>query len=142
MRSMLFFAIFVSACAAASPYETECSVLSDCPPGRHCETFLPGGACVGVACSAGEVLARGAWPGSPAQICLRTCLRNEDCRRGWTCVSLQEDSACIPRCDLMPDSFCGGYRCLSDGKCNQFCVRDADCADGYRCDQQTCVVSP
>lgn len=128
---------WISGCA--SPPDFGCSQLSDCPLDRACIRSVPGGVCAGLVCQPDEELVRPGWDHVPAALCLARCSGSANCPSGWVCDFVDADRVCIPRCDRMPSTFCRGYRCLSDGICNGFCVDDSDCDAISRCRSQECV---
>lgn len=133
---VLLAAALVQACA--STQDAGCDQLSDCPSDRACIRSVPDGVCAGTDCGPGEILVRTPWPRVPTAMCLVRC-GGGGCRDGWVCSSIDGNSACVPRCDRMPAEFCGGYRCLSDGRCNALCIDDGDCDATSRCSAQECV---
>lgn len=134
MRAITLIAL-LALVGCASPSDLGCAQLSDCPLDRACVRSVPGGICAGTSCAAGETIVAPRWDGVPASLCLAEC--TGACREGWVCDRVSGQRVCVPRCDMMPSSFCRGYRCLSDGRCNSFCVDDNDCANA-RCIDQEC----
>lgn len=132
MRIAIFLMMLLASCAIEPG---ACSQRSDCPADRTCATYLPGGLCVGDRCSSEEVSIVTQWLGPQAVLCVARCT-DETCRSGWVCDRAR--SACVPRCDRMPEGYCNGYYCQSSGLCGGFCLDDRYCASTHRCVEGRC----
>lgn len=132
-------------CLAPEARCVECTADGHCPDG-HCDTAA-------FACA----------PGLRGRPCV-PCGPRTPCGAGYRCPA-DIGAACVPtcgaecavtgcdgdRCAVPEDRFCGGPICDLDADCDsrtclsgwceprQYCLRDADCAEGRRCADGRCV---
>ena len=82
-------------------------------------------------------------------LCNTSCVSSSECAQGATCDTIS--GKCAPTTATCADTFtvmtangelvsCAPYKCLS-GQCQQQCVTQSDCAEGYACKSSSCVES-
>ena len=82
-----------------------------------------------------------------ARACIRTCIKDGDCAAGAMCDI--GSGKCAVAGNTCKDAFtvvspngsqtsCAPYRCVAGG-CQQQCVSDGDCSEGYVCRGSACV---
>ncbi len=82
--------------------------------------------------------------------CALACISSAECAQGASCDTVSGRCATVN--STCVDTFaigtangqivsCSPYKCLN-GMCQQQCVFDYDCSDGFKCSSSHCVVSP
>jgi hypothetical protein len=126
--------------------QLECVLDEQCGPGKVCD----GGVCTvdftcskKADCGVGEVCSQGA--------CSRPCVDDRVCPNGTDCLdglcvrtrlpcpprSTNIRGACIKNiCSV--DGDCGKMKC-EQGKCQPWCINDANCPAGHQCREGRCV---